>query len=1012
VNLNTFFQTVLPSVGVKFLAEFVPIDGHPKGGIFVHHPFEAIDDMVDKALKIDERGRTTVYHACAGYKEVKFKTSPKGKQYAVGRTQDNATHARALWQDFDVGKYNDEGELVQFSYATRNEALAAIKDLMKRTGLPRPLLVSSGNGFHAYWPFTEDVTKKEWLYLTSMVRTVYEHVGIKFDPSRDTDIASVLRPVGTRNKGKEVEVLRDTTPMPYQFYLDKFRDYIEANELVATPPSEPKVKLENEFGPAEEYPESSLELVADKCAQIALFRDTGCDTEPLWFRNLCVAAHCVDGDRLAHEWGAKSSKYDEDATNAKLDQIRNEEKGGPTTCEKFQKVNAEGCKNCAFAGKIKGPIALGRVADVVPPVFTEETPEGEVVEVTPPHWPRGFNGKNNKISVPLENKDGVLEQVSICSPLFYFTERIRGIDGTFVYKAKMNVKQSEWRDFEVPAKQLAEARSLKATLASYEIMTDNDKLLMMFASRHATQLRLHKDEVTTFNQFGWNKSRTGFVIGDEIITSKGRSKVRLCADTFKSPEMRDACAVKGTKEEWTSAVMELYNRENGLPYQYAIGTQFGAPLAELLGYEEWNGIPLALTSDDSGYGKTTVTKIGINALYNSSTTMVSETTVNGISSRASVVNNAPMLFDELTKVITDPEDLARICYTLSNGREKVRLGSDGKENTPKPRFKMMSTITANKNFFDKLAQSKTTPIATQMRIFEIGMESYDKLETVKEGSKLHAAHHELALHVVNNCYGVWAEDYFRFIIDNKKLVIDKLHSTAMAIVNKLGGNAAKERFFAYHVACTLVGLWVAKKIGALAFDIPAVRDWAFAHILKMRGVANHYGANTQDMFAKMLSELHGRILVTKFFDLLDARRGKTEMPMLPLKGPIAARLVLGEDGKERGKFYLSISALDEWCAQNDTTPSAFKRQLVKADLLLPCKDGGFDSRQRLSKGVVSLPMAHCRCVEISYSAAQGIIDDYHLDGKNVVAFPVKGSDSVADSVAENETAPEGAVASS
>ena len=98
-----FLQTLLPEEGVKFVARWVDIPNHPRGGIFMHKPFYDLDAMAD-AIKWHASKGNTVYHACASYKEVQFITTKKGTEVPAGRKQSNALAAKALWLDFDVGK--------------------------------------------------------------------------------------------------------------------------------------------------------------------------------------------------------------------------------------------------------------------------------------------------------------------------------------------------------------------------------------------------------------------------------------------------------------------------------------------------------------------------------------------------------------------------------------------------------------------------------------------------------------------------------------------------------------------------------------------------------------------------------------------------------------------------------------------------------------------------------------------------------------------------------------------
>lgn len=760
-----------------------------------------------------------------------------------------------------------------------------------------------------------------------------------------------------------------------------------------TPTSINSSKSELSLFAGQEHPLSMIAEAANRCAQLGYFRDTGCsddEMEPVWWACLGIAKHCRDGIEKAHEWSSLDSRYSAAETDRKMDKWTY----GPTTCAKFQELNGTVCNGCTFKGTISSPIQLGRTMDTEPPLVVEE---GEVIPKKLWFFPKGFEvvGDVLLMKIPGKEADDPPTIVKVASPWFYLKERIEAHDGTYSHMVTTEIRKNKWRDFEVQAKQMAELRSLKASFASYEVTVHQDKFFELYYKEWANELRKHKDEVRTFRQMGWNKNFTGFMVGDQMLTENGRSTIRVDRTFIKDDDLIECANVKGTKEEWTKGVMELYDRENGLPYQYTILTQFSSPLVAMMDYEEWNGIPLALTSDNSGYGKTTVTKIGINALMSSSKTTITNITPRAMILRAGQMNNTPLLYDELTRHLPDPDDLAGISYDLSNGRPRVGSEVGGREREAGLRFKFNSTITANKNFFEKLAQSKVTPIATQMRIFEIPMESYPMLDTVREGSKLHATHHELALHLVNNVHGVWADDYFRFVIQNKRDIRDKLHSTAMEIISHLGGNAAKERFYAYHVACVMVAGWICQKIGALHFDLREIRKWALHHIVMMRKSAQVYGPDVEELFSKMVGDLHGSILVTKHFDTLDTRANAIEVPMIPLRNAPQARLVLGAEKKERGKFFVSIRFLDEWCAKNNLTGSAFKRMLGGSGLLRPSaeKGRGFDRKINLAKGVPSHPTGQARCYEFDYDSVQGLLRDV-VDG-NVLNIRQPVANSVA-----------------
>ena len=48
------------------------------------------------------------------------------------------------------------------TYALQVEAVEDLDHFLKVTELPPPVVIDSGNGIHAYWPFEEAVPIVEW----------------------------------------------------------------------------------------------------------------------------------------------------------------------------------------------------------------------------------------------------------------------------------------------------------------------------------------------------------------------------------------------------------------------------------------------------------------------------------------------------------------------------------------------------------------------------------------------------------------------------------------------------------------------------------------------------------------------------------------------------------------------------------------------------------------------------------------------------------------------------------
>ena len=134
------------------------------------------------------------YFALAAYEQTSY-IDAYGKPHS--RTQANALGTSCLWSDIDVGK---DKAAAGTGYATPKEALAALRACCQKTGLPTPnIVVKSGRGLHVYWTLGEFLSKLKWDIKARKLQKLFKRHGLRVDPSRTTDLASVLRLPGTRN---------------------------------------------------------------------------------------------------------------------------------------------------------------------------------------------------------------------------------------------------------------------------------------------------------------------------------------------------------------------------------------------------------------------------------------------------------------------------------------------------------------------------------------------------------------------------------------------------------------------------------------------------------------------------------------------------------------------------------------------------------------------------------------------------------------------------------------------
>ncbi|MGZ5165708.1 MAG: hypothetical protein ACXWCQ_34875, partial [Burkholderiales bacterium] len=141
-----------------------------------------------------------IYVCMSSQAEALEKVSKKGAKYlAPIRSQDGVVKLKSIFLDLDA-KGSDKN-----SYATLNDAVAALTTFIKTMDLPKPsALVTSGGGLHVYWTFERALTRDEWHPLAFALAEATKRHGLKCDTQCTIDSARILRVPDTFNRKLDV----------------------------------------------------------------------------------------------------------------------------------------------------------------------------------------------------------------------------------------------------------------------------------------------------------------------------------------------------------------------------------------------------------------------------------------------------------------------------------------------------------------------------------------------------------------------------------------------------------------------------------------------------------------------------------------------------------------------------------------------------------------------------------------------------------------------------------------
>ena len=237
------------------------------------------------------------------------------------RSADACIFMRSFFVDLDCGENKP--------YPTWEDGLIALMQFTTEKELPPPIIVNSGRGIHAYWPFTEEVPATTWKPYAEKFKQFCLDAGLHIDESVTADAARILRVPGSRNlKGEPlpVEVINDADPTVFDVWVDMLGVVQKAFDLsdVERGLDDDTKAIYDKLSGNFEYNFNKIavdSLEGNGCAQIKfILENANSCPEPLWYAGISVAVRCVDGASAIHAMSEGHPNYDSAETERKAEQ--------------------------------------------------------------------------------------------------------------------------------------------------------------------------------------------------------------------------------------------------------------------------------------------------------------------------------------------------------------------------------------------------------------------------------------------------------------------------------------------------------------------------------------------------------------------------------------------------------------------------------------------------------------------------------------------------------------------
>ena len=808
-----------------------------------HQICDTIEEAADYALRVDSQGVAT-YHACAAFRDRNVdNVRPDGDVWHQVRTHKNVRALKAFWMDLDVEPGNPK------KFESQEAALDGLVAFCTTTKLPIPMIVSSGGGIHIYWTLTDEIIPEQWKPTAEGLKRLAGGLGFRSDPAVTSDLARVLRPVGTYNRKvpgvqRPVEIVADADPVDYHRFAELVVVAVKSAGL--KPPEAvrkvvaPVEELNAAFAIKHDFPPCSAHRVADRCAQLRAVRDTkGQVSEPHWYAAIQLLCHALEGDELIHEWSKGHGNYSPDETSRKIDQVRRQALG-PTLCTTFESRNPGGCDGCPFAGKISSPAQLGTVVPAAPPPVIEVEIDSQVVKVTlpqpPPPFTRGENGgvyiEEEGITHKIYEFDCFPTELAYDEQLGFETVRIRHflpLDG--------------WKECVIRSSLLAKPTDFEVALRDNHIKPLIRNKMTMFFDAYMRKLQTETKMRRLFKAQGWKNDDTEFVLGDKLFRP---GEIVQAGFTHGTKSFLEHFRPRGSLATWRD-LTSIFQTPHFEPMMFMLLMAFAAPLLKL---DQRQGFTVSALGD-TGVGKSTMGKFMASVYGHPDQTWIMRgSTANARAERIGAYHSLPAYMDEITTIA--PKELRDLVYLISTGKWRESLTRD---RTPREgaEWATILAVSTNDSLQSKLQLEKQNAEAESMRLFEFRFPRVPAFVAV--APEVHQ--------VLAENYGVAGPEYIKRIVADRPRIKSEIHHVIESAGQQFGMDP-KERFWSQAVMLALYGGKLAKEWGLIDFDPERLRPWLLSETMTMRRNLTESAMSFVQVFADYLNRHIGeRLVVSK-----------------------------------------------------------------------------------------------------------------------------------------------------
>jgi len=906
-----FLSAVLPSSGLYCVCEFTTKNRN-------HFFSKTTKEMVQNSDNLVQQNIDS-YFALASFKSKR-------------RTQEQVVAQKSLFVDLDV----DSGKPDK-AYATKKEAEKAFKNFMKTTELEKfgqPIIVSSGGGYHIYWPFESEVfdVATRWVAFTENFKRLCKQENLKIDMAVTSDSARILRVPGTNNfklgvdKPRPVKILKASND---RFNFEELEQWVSSKVVTKWQAPQQKVNGTSSERVKEliETTETVFKTIIDKsmkdngCGQLRYFIENAHEQnmEPLWRAMLSLAQPCVDADEQTM-WLTKLHPYEPERMHEKLAQIK-----GPYSCVKIDSANPGVCDKCKHVSKITNPLILGRRAKTSTKqieVVVEKNPNAPVKRPVPPR-PFSYGAKGGVyMDKELVDSDGTktTQQIMILSYDLFVVDILQHESEHIVHMVAARPEGSV--AVTLPQRAVVSKDETVKVLAQQNIIASygqgNDKNLFAYVRACVEEASVQRGAVKVPSSYGWQDNNS-FVFNEQIYTASRPDPRHVPMRGLHN--LNSACSPAGSLDKWVSIVNMIKAKElYGVLCMSLIG--FGSPLMRFTGFD---GITWHLGSSASGTGKTLALELASSVWGHPTRYRVGKNTSDvAMQQRLGLLNSLPLISDEITsKNRKDFEWFPAFVFDMAEGQGKQRMEAGANKERENTTFwESMALLSSNTHVTDYLSGARKH--SSQGEILRV-------LEW-KPTEKISWAEGETdQISALKSNYGVAGHKFAAWLVNN----IDTAKSIVAKVKDKLKVEfefSDDERYWLAGCSALVAGgiLAGSKHAGIIDYPIQGIVEILKSIITESRKAVKDNVRTADDVLNTYIREYYGKFVIVRKSEnnLVSSFGSEGVIDQTITRSEIFGRV---EHGMSPGyiDFYLEEQLLKKYCSSMSFGYSDFKNQIEK-----------------------------------------------------------------------------------